>query len=161
MWKEITSCERKFCVKRDYIRWRKLLKASQRLPQSPSCGGKIHKAKRETKCKKRMHRAKRESSYAKTLSLETRFSCCSKNLFLPKDSLSFFFFISLFHFSFENHRTIRHCEVATISRLPKNTGLFYKRALWKRPYSAKETYICKEPTNISHPISLDSQLFGC
>jgi len=42
--------------------------------------------------------------------------------------------------------------VATISRLFKIIGLFRKRALWKRPYSAKETYNLKEPTNRSHPI---------
>ena len=42
--------------------------------------------------------------------------------------------------------------VATISRLLKNTGLFWKRALQKRPIFAKETYIFKEPTNRSHPI---------
>jgi len=30
--------------------------------------------------------------------------------------------------------------VATISRLLKIIGLFFKRALWKRLYSAKETY---------------------
>jgi len=35
--------------------------------------------------------------------------------------------------------------VATISRLPKNIGLFCKRALWKRLYSAKETSFAKEP----------------
>jgi len=29
--------------------------------------------------------------------------------------------------------------------------LFCKRALYKRLYSAKETYICKEPTNRSYP----------
>ena len=44
-------------------------------------------------------------------------------------------------------------EVAMISRLPKNIGLFCKRALLKRRYSAKETYNLKEPTNRSHPIS--------
>jgi len=43
-------------------------------------------------------------------------------------------------------------EVATISRLPKNIGFFCERALKKRLYSAKETYILKEPTNHSHPI---------
>jgi len=43
-------------------------------------------------------------------------------------------------------------EVATISRLPKNIGLFCKRALQNRRYSAKETYDFKEPTNRSHPI---------
>jgi len=43
--------------------------------------------------------------------------------------------------------------VATISRLLKMIGLFCKRALQKRQFSAKETYNFKEPTNRSHPIS--------
>jgi len=43
--------------------------------------------------------------------------------------------------------------VATISRLLKMIGLFCKRALENRWYSAKETYHFKEPTNRSHPIS--------
>jgi len=34
----------------------------------------------------------------------------------------------------------------------KMIGLFCKRALWKRLYSAKETYNFKGPTNCSHPI---------
>jgi len=38
------------------------------------------------------------------------------------------------------------------SRLLKITRHFCKRALWKRLYSAKETYNLKEPTNRSHPI---------
>jgi len=42
--------------------------------------------------------------------------------------------------------------VATISRLLKIIGLFCKRALQKRLYSAEETYDFKEPTNRSHPI---------
>ena len=42
--------------------------------------------------------------------------------------------------------------VATISRLHKITGLFCKRALQKRLFSAKETYYLKEPTNRSHPM---------
>jgi len=42
--------------------------------------------------------------------------------------------------------------VATIGRLLKIIGLFCKRALQKRLYSAKETYNCKEPTNCSHPM---------
>jgi len=42
--------------------------------------------------------------------------------------------------------------VASISKLLKITGLFCKRALSKRLYSAKETYNLKEPTNRSHPI---------
>jgi len=41
--------------------------------------------------------------------------------------------------------------VATISRLLEIIGLFCKRALKKRLYSAKETYNFKEPTNRSHP----------
>ena len=45
-------------------------------------------------------------------------------------------------------------EVATIIRLPKNIGLFCKRALSKRRYPVKETYILKEPTNHSHPICI-------
>jgi len=43
-------------------------------------------------------------------------------------------------------------EVATISRLLVIIGLFCKTALWKRRYSARETYNFKEPTNRSHPI---------
>jgi len=46
-----------------------------------------------------------------------------------------------------------HYGVATISRLHKIIGLFCKRALLKRRYSAKETYDFKEPTNRSHPMS--------
>ena len=44
--------------------------------------------------------------------------------------------------------------VATMSRLLKIIGLFCKRALWNRLYSAKETYIFKEPINRSHPIGV-------
>jgi len=40
----------------------------------------------------------------------------------------------------------------TISRLLEITGLFCKKALQKRPYSAKETYNFQKPTNRSHPI---------
>jgi len=43
--------------------------------------------------------------------------------------------------------------VATISRLLKIIGLFCKRTLQKRLYSAKETYNFKEPTYRSHPIA--------
>jgi len=43
-------------------------------------------------------------------------------------------------------------EMATICRLLKIIGLFCKRALYKRQYSAKETCHFKEPTNRSHPI---------
>ena len=43
--------------------------------------------------------------------------------------------------------------VALICRLLKIPGLFCKRALYKRLYSAKETYDLKEKTNRSHPIA--------
>jgi len=46
--------------------------------------------------------------------------------------------------------------VAAIGRLHKIIVLFCKRALWKRRYSAKETYGYKEPTTCSHPIALQS-----
>ena len=42
--------------------------------------------------------------------------------------------------------------MATISRLLQITGLFCKRALEKRLYSANETYNLKEPTDRRHPI---------
>jgi len=52
--------------------------------------------------------------------------------------------------------TFRVCHVAygvaTISRLLKIIGLFCKRALQKRRYSAKETYNFKEPATRGHPI---------
>ena len=40
--------------------------------------------------------------------------------------------------------------VATINRLLQIIGLFCKRALSKRRYSATENYNFKEPTNSSH-----------
>ena len=42
--------------------------------------------------------------------------------------------------------------VTTISRLLKIIGLCCKKALYKRLYSAKETYNFKETTNGTHPI---------
>jgi len=43
--------------------------------------------------------------------------------------------------------------VASISRILQTIGLFCKKALQKRRYSAKETYIIfKEPPNRSHPM---------
>ena len=49
--------------------------------------------------------------------------------------------------------------VATISRLLQNIGLFCKRALQKRRYSANETCNLVEPTTCSHPISVIATLF--
>jgi len=44
--------------------------------------------------------------------------------------------------------------VASIGRLLKIIGLFGKRALWKRRYSAKETYNSRVPASCSHPICI-------
>ena len=44
--------------------------------------------------------------------------------------------------------------VASASRIDKIIGLFCKRALQKRQYSATETYNFIDPTDRSHPISL-------
>ena len=51
--------------------------------------------------------------------------------------------------------------VGLVSRLLKIIGLFCKRALWKRRYSAKETYNLKEPTDRSHAILRHAQYFAC
>jgi len=48
--------------------------------------------------------------------------------------------------------------VASIGRLLTIIGLFCKRVLQKRRYSAKETCSFEEPTNRSHPICL---CFAC
>jgi len=65
----------------------------------------------------------------------------------------------LFGFSFQVHclfpilvSILSHYGVATISRLLKIVGLFCKRALQKRVYSAKETQTFEEPANRSHPM---------
>ena len=42
--------------------------------------------------------------------------------------------------------------VATVSRIDKIIGLFCKRDLYKRRYSAEETYKFIDPTDRSHPI---------
>jgi len=49
--------------------------------------------------------------------------------------------------------------MATISTLFKVIGLFCKRSLYKKPYSAKETYNLKEPTNRSHSIVICARVF--
>jgi len=54
---------------------------------------------------------------------------------------------------------VKDYGVDTISRLLKMIGLVCKRALWKRRYSAKETYHFKEPTKRSHPIVIPSQYY--
>jgi len=48
--------------------------------------------------------------------------------------------------------TISRYGVALVCRIDKIIGLFCKRALQKRQYSAKETYNCIDPTDRSHPI---------
>ena len=44
-------------------------------------------------------------------------------------------------------KTNRMYEVATISRMLKNMGLFCKRAVQKRPIFCKETFIFQHSTN--------------
>jgi len=46
--------------------------------------------------------------------------------------------------------------VALASRIDKIIGLFCKRALLKRRYSAKDTYDFIDPTDHSHPITMNS-----
>ena len=55
-------------------------------------------------------------------------------------------------YGYDLNGSSRGYGVATISTLLKIIGLFCKRALQNRLYSAKETYNFKEPTNRSHPI---------
>jgi len=59
------------------------------------------------------------------------------------------------------HMGIVCYKEATISGLLKVIGLFCKRALKTRRYSAKETYRFKEPTNRSHPIANFSEPVMC
>jgi len=51
-----------------------------------------------------------------------------------------------------HHNTSIHYGVALVSRIDKIIGLFCKRALLKRRYSAKETYNLIDPTDRSHLI---------
>jgi len=85
---------------------------------------------------------------------------CKADLFLP----GFFFFVCgqsiqwqqcfLFHTCPVKSACFSDYGVATCSRLLKMIGLFCKRALWKRRYSAKETCNFKEPTNRSPPLCI-------
>jgi len=63
-----------------------------------------------------------------------------------------YFFLLCVIILFSTYSVFCRYGVATISRLLKIIGLFCKRALWNRRYSAKETYDFKEPTHRSHPI---------
>jgi len=72
-----------------------------------------------------------------------RTSCCicvkGTHTFIIEAVSAYFALLACFGMSF-------------VGRLLQNIGLFSKRALLKRRYSAKETYNFKEPTNCSHPI---------
>jgi len=57
-----------------------------------------------------------------------------------------------------NRQSYRCYGVATISRLLQIIGLFCKRALRKRRYSAKKTYNFMEPIHRSHLIPLATQM---
>jgi len=81
-------------------------------------------------------------SFARFLFLSFSFA---RFLFFPLSFARFLFLFSLF-------RSVVCYGMATMRRLLKIIGLFYKRALWKRLYSSKETYKFKESTNWCHPI---------
>jgi len=52
--------------------------------------------------------------------------------------------------------------VASVSRIDKIIGLLCKRALYKRRYSAKETYNFIDPTDRSYPIvRVIVDFYGC
>ena len=51
------------------------------------------------------------------------------------------------------HKCVMRYRVATFIRIDKIIGLFCKRALQKRRYTAEETYNFIDPTDHSHPIS--------
>jgi len=53
---------------------------------------------------------------------------------------------------FNGYIAVGGYRVATISRFLQMIGLFCKRALYKRLYSARETYNLKGPADRSHPI---------
>jgi len=61
--------------------------------------------------------------------------------------------IHLLHIMYIECIYIMHLLYTSISRLLKIIGLFCKRALKKRRYSAKETYNFVDPIDRSHPIS--------
>ena len=82
---------------------------------------------------------KRDNSLVKKL--DDKVQC--RNLFCRADKVH----------TFNRLQTSAYYGVASSSRLLQIIGLFCKRALYKRRYSAKETYNFKEPTNRTHPIS--------
>ena len=59
------------------------------------------------------------------------------------------------------HSAHLYCQVKmswrTIIRLPKNIGLFCKRASYKRRYSSNENYVFREPTN--HQVKMSWRTF--
>jgi len=74
-------------------------------------------------------------------------------LFSKIGSFGRLFFFGRLKASLTTFCDMRHVYwVASTTRLLKIIGLFCKRALQKRRYSAKETYNLKEPPNRSHPI---------
>jgi len=57
-----------------------------------------------------------------------------------------------FQWTHVSHSVPRSYGVATVRRIDKIVGLFCKRALQKRQYSAKETYDLIDPPDGNHPI---------
>jgi len=60
----------------------------------------------------------------------------------------------------EIHTTNTH-HMRVLSRIDKSMGLFCKRPLYKRQYSAQETYNLIDPTDCSHPIAVSMPPLSC
>ena len=71
--------------------------------------------------------------------------CTYTEQHFPKVYVTIFFRIQ------SGHHFMCEYGVALISGLDEIVGLFCKRALYKRRYSAKETYNFIDPANRSHP----------
>ena len=72
-----------------------------------------------------------------------------------KYNVNFVFTSLIFFLTMSPFARMRYCYgVVLVSRIDKIIGPFCKRALYKRRYSAKETYNSIDPTDRSHPICL-------
>ena len=64
----------------------------------------------------------------------------------------------IFHIRLHDIGRNMYYGVVSVGRIDKITGLFCKRALWKRLYSGKTTYDLIDPTICSQPISYTCNL---
>ena len=87
-------------------------------------------------------------SYATHFAWRFSFAYNARTHFAWHDS----FLCAMTHLSGSFSKKPNTYGVATLSRIDKMIGLFCKRALYKRRYSAKETCHFIDPTDRSHPI---------